>query len=84
MKSIHQANENLLHLLFDWKRKEAQSIRFAIKQVDGIWTISFYSVGTAEDDAHTFAMFTGETHDELKKWALDRLVDYHLKGTLKV
>ncbi|MBP1930351.1 hypothetical protein [Ammoniphilus resinae] len=78
MKTIQEANEELLQLLFCWKRKEGKFIRFSIEQVEENWVLSFYSVNTQEQDKHLFASFTGKSHDELKRWALDRLVTYTL------
>ncbi|RXT14644.1 hypothetical protein [Ammoniphilus sp. CFH 90114] len=78
MKAIHHANEELLHLLFDWKRKEGQFVRFSIEQEEGKWVLTFFSVDHLDSDKHVFASFSGKSHDELKKWALDRLVSYQI------
>jgi len=78
LKTIQEANEELLKLLFNWKRTEGKFIRFSIEQVEQNWVLSFYSVNTQEQDKHVFASFIGNNHDELKRWALDRLVTYTL------
>ncbi|MEW9670777.1 hypothetical protein [Ammoniphilus sp. 3BR4] len=82
MKAIHHANEELLHLLFDWKRKEGQFIRFSIEQDEGKWILSFFSVDESGADKHIFASFTGKNHDDLKKWAMERLVNYQLSDAV--
>lgn len=81
MKAIQQANEELLHLLFHWKGKEGHLIRFSIEKEESKWILSFFSVDHSGNDKHVFASFTGKNHDELNKWALDRLVSFRLKQT---
>lgn len=81
MKAIQQANEDLLHLLFDWKGKEGQFIQFSIEKDEGKWILSFFSVNYSGTDKHVIASFTGKNHDELNKWALDCLVSYRITQT---
>ncbi len=83
MKAIHQANEELLHLLFDWKIREGHMIRFSIEQQDGRWVLSFFSVDHNESSPHVLASFKGKNHDELKKWALDCLVTYQMNELIE-
>ncbi|HJV44418.1 MAG TPA: hypothetical protein VJ824_01700 [Bacillota bacterium] len=78
MKSIQEVNMDLLHMLFEWKRKEGNMIRFSIEMVQNRWILSFFSIDFLEKDKHIFASFVGKTHDELKHWALDRLVEYKM------
>lgn len=78
MKTIQHANTELLHHLFDWKRKNGQMVRFSIEPNEEKWILSFFSVDHAEQDKHVFATFTGKNHDELNKWVLNVLVSYQL------
>lgn len=78
MKTVQSANIELLRLLFDWKRKEGKMIRFSIEQVENRWILSFFSIDLLEKDKHVFASFVGSNHDQLKSWALERLVSYKM------
>jgi len=78
MKTIQNANTELLHHLFDWKRKNGELIRYSIEKGEERWILSFFSVDQTEQDKHVFASFEGKNHDELNKWVLDVLVSYQL------
>jgi hypothetical protein len=78
MKNIQQANAELLRLLFDWKSKNGKMIRFSIEPTQNRWVLTFFSVDYSGNDKHVFASFVGNNHDELNRWALDRLVEYKM------
>lgn len=80
MKSIKQADKQVLEWLFDWKQKDGQFIRFTIDYIRDKWILQFFSTDVeSEQRKHTFASFTGKNEAELKAWALDCLSSFKLK-----
>jgi hypothetical protein len=76
MKRYDQANLQILFDLFSWKKRAGEMIRFKITENTGTWLIFFVSVDPRTGYEHTFASFTGETHEALYTWCLSTLTDF--------
>ncbi|GEN35212.1 hypothetical protein ADA01nite_26720 [Aneurinibacillus danicus] len=79
MKKYDQANVQILFDLFSWKKRAGEIVRFEITERDRYWVISFISYSMTSSYEHTFASFTGDSHDELYTWALTLLTDFTLR-----
>jgi hypothetical protein len=78
LKKYDQANVQILFDLFSWKKSVGEIIRFEIARRGRYWVISFVSYSMTSAYEHTFASFTGNSHDELYNWALTLLTDFTL------
>lgn len=78
MKKYEQANVQILFELFAWKKRTGEIIRFEITERGRYWVISFISYNMSSAYQHTFAAFTGDSHDDLYHWALALLTDFTL------
>jgi hypothetical protein len=78
LKKYDQANLQILFDLFSWKKRAGEIVRFEIIERGRYWVISFISYSMTSSYEHTFASFTGESHDELYTWALTLLTDFTL------
>lgn len=79
LKKYDQANVQILFDLFSWKKRAGEIVRFEITERDRYWVISFISYSMTSSYEHTFASFTGDSHDELYTWALTLLTDFTLR-----